>query len=198
MIKFTSEKVERETDIPTAAKKQPNKTTYRPEYVERVRGYCILGATKKQICELLDTTAPTLDAWIATFPAFADAMRNGLEADHKVAASLFQRACGYTIRTTKTELIQSKGATTERTTITEEHVPADVPSAWRWMSLRRGWHEQTKDTMSADDLIEFARLARAEAARRGIDFASALRDTPRNMLAGQRPDIDDDPAGNAD
>ena len=60
-----------------------------------------------------------------------------------------------------------------RETETVEDVPPDPAAARNWLMLRQGWVAE-KPVLTVEDVLRLARLARAEAARRGITFRQAL------------------------
>ena len=62
-----------------------------------------------------------------------------------------------------------------RETETVEDVPPDPAAARNWLMLRQGWVAE-KPVLTAEDVLRLARLARAEAARRGITFRRALEE----------------------
>ena len=62
-----------------------------------------------------------------------------------------------------------------RETETVEDVPPDPTAARNWLMLRQGWVAE-KPVLTAEDVLRLARLARAEAARRGITFRQALQE----------------------
>ena len=60
----------------------------------------------------------------------------------------------------------------------------DAVAARQWLALRQGWREPNHSNLTADDIIRFAEMARAEAARRGIDYRTAIE---QNATAGIGP-----------
>jgi hypothetical protein len=70
---------------------------YVPEkHVKQVFELCLLGLDDVQIARVLDIGVSTLNRWKIDYPEFRESMMDGKEkADAKVAASLYQRACGY-------------------------------------------------------------------------------------------------------
>ena len=67
-------------------------TDYPPETAGIARHACMLGATNETLAERFEVSRRTVDTWIATLPAFSDAVRNGRQvADDSVVSSLFAR-----------------------------------------------------------------------------------------------------------
>ena len=67
-------------------------TVYQPETAGIARHACMLGATNETLAERFEVSRRTADTWIATLPAFSDAVRNGRQvADESVVSSLFAR-----------------------------------------------------------------------------------------------------------
>jgi hypothetical protein len=52
-------------------------TSYKPEYCELARNYCLLGATNEVLSDFFGVTRRTIQNWIATHPDFAKAVRRG-------------------------------------------------------------------------------------------------------------------------
>src|SRR5437899_4819797 len=77
-------------------------TLYKPEYAERARQLCKLGATNRMLAEHFDVARSTIDQWLATVPEFTSAVWEGREhADLAVVDGLFTRATGYTRKAEK-------------------------------------------------------------------------------------------------
>jgi hypothetical protein len=162
-------------------------STYRADYPQMALGYCLLGATNRQLAELFNVTPQTVDNWMNAHSEFAEAIEEGrTKADLFVAQSLYRRACGYTerIRTVVRETRTVPGKepiVVERETETAVHVPADPTAAARWLHLRQNLHDPERNTLTVDDIIRIAEMARAEAARRGIDYTAAIDGTAEDL-----------------
>ncbi len=158
--------------------------SYRDEFAQIALGAAVLGATHANLAELFDVHVDTIDDWKHAHPAFREAVEEGTNhADQKVARSYYSRAIGYNVTTERTEVRQVTGVdgkvTVSSTTVrTEAHIPPDATACARWLALRRGWRDTGERQITAEMLIEFAEMARAEAARRGIDFRAAIDVTP--------------------
>jgi hypothetical protein len=194
---------QRVVPIPVA-RVPPKGGTYSPysaDYPRMARGYCLLGATNRQLGELFGVTPQTLNNWMHDHPEFAEAIEEGrTKADLFVADGLYRRATGYTqkVRMVVRERKFGPSTTTvsgevipgpqigasERETETEMHVPPDASAASRWLHLRQNIRDPDGNTLTVDDIIRIAEMARAEAARRGIDYASAIDSTAEAMPPG--------------
>jgi hypothetical protein len=155
-------------------------TLYRRSFARLAHGYAILGATQADLAKLFGVSQRTIESWMVAHREFHEAVVGGREdADARVAASYFQRACGYEVTTRRTETRERRDLAgrvigTETVTVaTEMHVPADTTAAWRWLQLRQGWGMEPP-MITVEDVRRVAEAARQEAARRGISIATAL------------------------
>jgi hypothetical protein len=118
-------------------------TSYKPEYCELARNYCLLGATNEELAAFFDVTRRTVDNWIATLPEFAAAVREARGfADARVARGLFDRAVGYNHEATRTVFHQGE----ERTVRHTVHYPPDVRACIFWLRnrQRRRWSDRSE------------------------------------------------------
>ena len=123
-------------------------TAYRREFSELAHNYCLLGATNPELAGFFDVSPRTIDNWIASHPAFAEAVREGrVVADARVARCLYKRAIGYSCTVERTVL--HDGA--ERTLKNVVHYPPDTRACIFWLRNRRreAWSE--KSTAAPDD-----------------------------------------------
>jgi hypothetical protein len=155
-------------------------TGYRPEFAGIAKGFCILGGRHLDLASMFGVTENTITNWKKAHAPFREAVEEGSRyADAHVARSFYRRSTGYEITTTKVEtreLRDTKGNLTGTVTVTttaEQHVPADPVGAWRWLQLRQKWYPRPAP-ITVGDILWAAEAARAEAARRGIDIATAL------------------------
>lgn len=134
-------------------------STYKPEYVDLARKFCLLGATNADLARMFEVSASTLDNWIAAKGDFAAAVKEGREeADAKVSASLFHRATGYSHQSVK--FFQYEGRVIEQPFT--EYYPPDATSMIFWLKNRRPdlWRDKVEHQHGGTD--EF--LAALEAA----------------------------------
>ena len=98
-------------------------TAYRREFCELAHNYCLLGATNPELAGFFDVAPRTIDNWIASHPAFAEAVREGrVVADARVARCLYERAVGYSCTVERTVLHERRGADAqERRALSARH-----------------------------------------------------------------------------
>ena len=152
---------------------------YHPSYAVRVRDLCFVGATDAEIARIVGVSLTTLQAWREKYPDFNSAWQDGrLQANAKVAAAMFKRACGYEY---------TKWKETDTGIVREQvHVPADVKAGIFWLTRRSPelWPaEDKKDqgslTVGGED---FSTMSEIEIARR---IAYALTKASHQLIEDQ-------------
>lgn len=140
-------------------------TKYKPEYNKQVFKLCLLGADDKQLADFFDVTEQTINNWKISEPEFFESLKKGkLQADARVAKSLYDRALGYSHKEDKVFQHEGTPVIVETTRL----YPPDTTAAIFWLKNRQPekWRDRqeidhtTKDeslNMSSDAL-----LARAE------------------------------------
>ncbi len=109
-------------------------TAYRREYCELAHNYCLLGATNAELAAFLDVSPRTIDNWIASHAAFAEAVREGrVVADGRVARCLYERAVGWRGTVERTVLHDGQ----ERTLKNVVQYPPDTRACIFWLRNRR-------------------------------------------------------------
>jgi len=79
-----------------ARNKTGPKSKCTPEVIAQTEALCKVGLTNWQLARYFEVSEDSITYWKRTIPAFASALNRGrLEADTKVAESLYQRAIGY-------------------------------------------------------------------------------------------------------
>ena len=69
---------------------------YTPMFAAEAYNLCLLGYTVKELAEAFNVSDYSISMWQHTYPEFGEAVKAGrLNADAKVARSLYERACGY-------------------------------------------------------------------------------------------------------
>ena len=138
-------------------------TSYRPEYDELARNYCLLGATNEELGGFFGVSLRTVDNWIARHPEFATAVRRGRAfADARVARCLYDRAVGFEQTGKRTQLYRGE----EKTVTNTVHYPPDTQACIFWLRHRRPQTWRDKAEVSADDAVDLALLdAAGERAR---------------------------------
>lgn len=74
-------------------REQGRPTKYKPEYDEKSRKLCLLGATDRQMADFFGVDERTINRWKHDFPSFCQSIKTAkIEADSDVAKSLFDSA----------------------------------------------------------------------------------------------------------
>jgi hypothetical protein len=108
---------------------------YKPEYAEQARKFCLLGATDKDLAEFFDVVESTINKWKLDHPEFSESVKAGkIQADAKVAESLFKRATGYV--GTKTVTATDKGIITDIREV-NDFVGPDTTAGIFWLKNRQ-------------------------------------------------------------
>ena len=165
-------------------------TAYRPEFCELAHNYCLLGATNPELAGFFDVAPRTIDNWIASHPAFAEAVQEGrVVADARVARCLYERAVGYSCTVERKVLHAGE----ERTLSNVVHYPPDTRACIFWLRNRRRavWSEKgaagPDDESSGPDSLLAALDAAGERAREGAGRtpgrAAARRPSGRRRAA---------------
>lgn len=143
-------------------------TLYRQEYNQRAYRYCLLGATDAQVADYLDVSPATIDLWKAAHPRFLGAIKRGrIEADSKVALSLYNKAKG--ARWTEQQALvlkrveydahgkrTSEDQRVETVEVTRE-APPDTAAAFIWLKNRQPqlWRDRKElDVTSGGQSLE--------------------------------------------
>lgn len=94
----------------------------------------LLGATDKQVADVMGVSIQTIDTWKRDRPEFAEALMRGKDqADMEVASAFYKRATGYDVVEKKVTIYRGKVIEYETT----RHIPADPWSCQKWLSLRQ-------------------------------------------------------------
>lgn len=110
-------------------------SSYRTEYADQAEKLCKLGATDKQIADFFGVSEQTVNNWKQAHPEFLESLRSGKElADANVAASLYQRAMGYSHEAVK---IAASPAGEHVAVPYVERYPPDTTAAIFWLKNRR-------------------------------------------------------------
>ncbi len=134
-------------------------TSYKPEHCVLARNYCLLGATNEELARFFKVSPRTIDNWISTHPAFADAVANGkLFADAEVACRLYERAIGYVQMIERKEVFRGE----EKVITTKLHHPPDTNACMFWLRNRqsRKWrHRVEESSTGAEELLALLEAA---------------------------------------
>ena len=139
-------------------------SSFHPEFAEQAEKLCKLGATDTELADFFNVSEKTINTWKKKYQTFFQSIKSGkLIADSNVAASLYQRAIGYSHPDTHFSTLM--GAVVETPTI--KHYPPDTIAAIFWLKNRRPeqWREKTErevtvkrsaEDLSDDDLLRIA------------------------------------------
>jgi len=126
-------------------------SAFKQEYIELAYNYCLLGATDEQLGEFFNVTRSTINAWKAKQPKFLSALKRGkVEADSKVALSLFKRATGYSHQETHVSNYQGEITLTELV----KHYPPDTTACIYWLKNRQPKHWRDKIEIDSNVKID--------------------------------------------
>jgi len=138
--------------------KEGRPTKYEPSFNKQVIKLCRLGATDKEIADFFDVCEKTINNWKIEYPEFLQSIKKGkIEADMKVANSLFKRAVGYKHKEDK--IFNNNGAPLIVPTM--KHYPPDPTAIIFWLKNRQPntWRDKKEienvgDTVIKVDLID--------------------------------------------
>ncbi len=125
------------------------KTKYKPEYPEQARKLCLLGYRDIDMAEFFGVAESTFHAWKLIHPELVVALKKGKEvADCEIAASLFERAKGYSHP--DTHITNYQGVVT-KTKITK-YYPPDTGAAFIWLKNRQPkiWRDKQEIEVSGE------------------------------------------------
>ena len=128
-------------------------SSYKPEYNELVYKLCLLGATDKEIANILHVNELTINRWKKSEPEFCKSLKSGKEiADTNVAESLYNRALGYSHPEDK--IFNNNGEALIVKTI--KHYPPDTTAAIFWLKNRQPdkWRDRKEFTGKGGEPIE--------------------------------------------
>lgn len=123
-------------------------TAYKPEYNEQARKLCLLGYTDVELADFFEVCEATIHNWKKDHDGFLESIKAGKEiADAEVAASLYERACGYSHDEDKVFNHQGEPLIVK----TRKHYPPDPTSAAIWLNNRQRARWKQKPLDDDDD-----------------------------------------------
>lgn len=160
-------------------------TSYKPEYPDLARKFCLLGATNDDLARSFEVSPATIDKWIAEIPEFSGSIKEGREvADAKVAESLYRRACGYS-NPHAVKIFMPAGATEPVYATFTEHYPPDTAAAFIWLKNRRkqDWRDKSEvDVTHHHDASNLTDAELAEIVARGRRERAAAAPVDKERL----------------
>lgn len=147
------------------------KSLYKQEFDTQAYKICLLkNATDEQLADFFGITVKTIYDWKNKYPSFCEAIKKGKEiADSNVAASLYERAVGYSHP--HEEIFYKDGEVVRVQTV--KHYPPDTAAAFIWLKNRRRsgeWVDKPAVTDKVDDTLQ---IDVVEAARKLLHVLQA-------------------------
>lgn len=117
-------------------------------FCKKVHKLALLGATDKDMAEILGVNLDVFEYWKQQKPDFLEALNSGkMEADSNVAQALYKRAIGYHHKETvvvSNKVVEYNRETKTRTERTEpllvdivKYYPPDTAACNKWLSIRQ-------------------------------------------------------------
>lgn len=138
---MTNAKTGRKSSKPKAKATRGRPTAFREEFIEQARKMALLGLTDAEMAEVLGVTEQTFNNWKKSHPEFFESIKKGKEiADAEIAASLFERAKGYSHPDVHFSSYEGFVTATDYT----KHYPPDTAAAFIWLKNRqpKKWREK--------------------------------------------------------
>jgi len=143
-------------------------TRYRKEYDALVRKLCLLGATDREMADIIEVAESTFNKWKLVHKSFSESLKEGRAiADAEVASRLYERAMGYEHEEEK--IFQYEGSPVVVQTI--NRYPPDTSAAALWLKTRQPdkWrevqqvdHNITMKDLTDQELVEYIRVTSSE------------------------------------
>lgn len=147
------------------ARKPGRPSKYKDEYAEQSRKLYLLGLTDPEVADFFGVSLTTIKTWRSEHPAFLAANVQGKTvADAEVAASLYERALGYSHAEDDIRTVTLPNGQGSEIVITPtiKRYPPDTTAALKWLFNRQPdrWREKREDAADNNlsellaDLIE--------------------------------------------
>lgn len=146
---------EQPTVDPWSQASQPMNSLYKPEYDERAKQYCMLGAVDSELAVFFGVNINTVRRWLVEHTSFAKAVDDGRKhisefRNARVERALYNRAVGYDHEATK--FFCSDGQVIAAPYI--EHNPPDVNACKLWLINRSGWVDKLTHAGDKDNPLQ--------------------------------------------
>lgn len=125
----------------------PAKGAWRGDVPERARALCLLGLTDAEIAGHFGVAAETFCRWKKAHPELAEAMQGARAiADARVAASLYQRAVGYSVECEDVKMVAGEPQIVRY----RKTFPPDVAAQIFWLKNRRPdlWRDKVESAVT--------------------------------------------------
>lgn len=141
------------------------KATYQPAFAVMARKIARLGATDKELADILGVSESTLARWKRDHVEFLAALKEGKTlADATVADRLYQRAIGYKHKAVKILTVamgNNQGSEVQEVPYIE-HYPPDTTAAIFWLKNRRPNDWRDKQAVEHSGTVTLADLVMGE------------------------------------
>lgn len=151
VIFMQNKKPRKVKEVNTMPREPGRPTKYKEEYNEQAYKLCLLGATDKDIANFFSVEEQTINNWKNDYPEFFESLKAGkLDADAKVAQSLYNRATGYEQDTVKVFQFQGDPIIVP----VKEKVAADTTAAIFWLKNRqpKQWRDKQDLDLSVKEM----------------------------------------------
>lgn len=145
-----------------------------------------MGATDEELADFFEVSQTTVDNWKIKHPDFLGSLRQGkIEADSRVAQSLYERALGY--EHPEEKIVQLRGEVVR--VPTTKHYPPDTQAAALWLKNRRSndWRE-TRHIQVASTQQTAVVILEPELVAKMDKAAGIVRNTP---IEGECVEVED-------
>lgn len=150
-------------------------SSYDPAYAKQAEKLCLLGATDEQLAEFFEVSSRTIYRWIAEFPDFCHALKDGKDvADQRVERSLYHKAVGYTHDAVK--IFMPANATEPVYAPYKDHVAPDTTAMIFWLKNRQP--AKWRDRLEPPVVINVSEISELEMATRIADLLMATEKKP--------------------
>lgn len=136
--------------VKKTAVKTGRPSSYKPEYAELARKFCLLGANDEKLAQLFEVSVSTVYLWKVEHAEFSEALKAGKEiADANVAHSLYHRALGY--EHPEDDIRAMNGSIVITPTI--KRYPPDTSAATLWLKNRQPavWRDKVENVVTGAD-----------------------------------------------
>lgn len=133
------------------------RSKYREEYhLPWIRGLTRRGYTLDEIANDIGVAASTVKKWVHDFPELSDAVKKARALpDIEIEDALYNRARGYTRKTTKTTIQAVEDGSSKQTKVEvfEEEVPPDTTACIFWLKNRdrERWRDRQATEITGKD-----------------------------------------------
>jgi len=172
---------------PVKRRHRPGRTgLYTPAMVGRVYKMSLLGLIDTEIANVLGINPKTLALWKKSHPEFKDAIKKGKsDADSKVAAALFEKACGYSHPDTIVQIFKGKPIVVPVT----KYYPPDTGACIFWLKNRtKGndytWMDSTRAEITGANgrPIDIRRISEFDLSKLDTEQLEFLKDLSANLI----------------